>query len=42
MISRSGLNKAAVSLANKNARIAWALVNNRFMNHTELSVMILG
>ncbi|WP_408672955.1 hypothetical protein [Xenorhabdus koppenhoeferi] len=25
----SGLNKAAVALANKNARIAWALVNQQ-------------
>ncbi|QTL39720.1 IS110 family transposase [Xenorhabdus budapestensis] len=27
LISRSGLNKASVALANKNARIAWARVN---------------
>ncbi|WP_230333187.1 hypothetical protein [Xenorhabdus nematophila] len=29
VIARSGLNKAAVALANKNARIAWALVNQQ-------------
>nr|WP_233437471.1 IS110 family transposase [Xenorhabdus nematophila] len=29
VIARSGSNKAAVALANKNARIAWALVNQQ-------------
>ncbi len=29
LIERSGINKAAVALANKNARIAWALVNKQ-------------
>ncbi|WP_408646948.1 transposase [Xenorhabdus lircayensis] len=29
VITRSGLNKAAVALANKNARIAWVLVNQQ-------------
>ncbi len=29
VIARSGLNKAAVALANKNARIAWALVSQQ-------------
>ncbi|WP_335673761.1 IS110 family transposase [Xenorhabdus hominickii] len=29
LIERSGTNKAAVALANKNARIAWALVNQQ-------------
>ncbi|WP_081989189.1 MULTISPECIES: hypothetical protein [Xenorhabdus] len=29
VITRSGLNKAVVALANKNARIAWALVNQQ-------------
>ncbi|REF28589.1 hypothetical protein BDD26_3525 [Xenorhabdus cabanillasii] len=29
VIARSGLNKAAVALANKNARIAWALINQQ-------------
>ncbi|MBA0018214.1 IS110 family transposase [Xenorhabdus nematophila] len=29
VIARSGINKAAVALANKNARIAWALVNQQ-------------
>ncbi|WP_275384161.1 IS110 family transposase [Xenorhabdus bovienii] len=29
VIARSGINKAAVALANKNARIAWALVSKQ-------------
>jgi transposase len=29
IISRSGVNKAVVALANKNARVAWALVNQK-------------
>lgn len=29
IIARSGVNKAVVALANKNARIAWALVNQK-------------
>ncbi|OTA14782.1 transposase [Xenorhabdus vietnamensis] len=29
LIERSGINKAVVALANKNARIAWALVNQQ-------------
>ncbi|WP_445082118.1 hypothetical protein [Xenorhabdus taiwanensis] len=29
VITRSGLNKAAVALANKNARIEWARVNQQ-------------
>ena len=29
IITRSGVNKAVVALANKNARIAWALVNQK-------------
>ncbi|CBJ88662.1 transposase (fragment) [Xenorhabdus nematophila ATCC 19061] len=29
VIARSGSNKAAVALANNNARIAWALVNQQ-------------
>ncbi len=29
VIARSGLNRAAVALANKNARIAWALVSQQ-------------
>ncbi|MEX0446206.1 transposase [Xenorhabdus sp. SGI246] len=29
LIERSGVNKAVVALANKNARIAWALVNQQ-------------
>ncbi|MEY8712033.1 IS110 family transposase [Mangrovibacter phragmitis] len=29
LITRSGVNKAVVALANKNARVAWALVNQK-------------
>jgi hypothetical protein len=29
VIARSGVNKAVVALANKNARMAWALVNKK-------------
>ncbi|WP_345883623.1 transposase, partial [Shewanella algae] len=29
IIARSGVNKAVVALANKNARIAWALINQK-------------
>ena len=29
IITRSGVNKAVVALANKNARVAWALVNHK-------------
>ena len=29
LIARSGVNKAVVALANKNARMAWALVNQQ-------------
>lgn len=35
IIARSGMNKAVVALANKNARVAWALVNQK----TEYKVM---
>ena len=29
IIARGGVNKAVVALANKNARIAWALINQK-------------
>ncbi|MFC0139424.1 IS110 family transposase, partial [Erwinia mallotivora] len=29
IIARSGVNKAVVALANKNARITWALINQK-------------
>ncbi|MCB4425674.1 IS110 family transposase, partial [Xenorhabdus nematophila] len=34
VIARSGITKAAVALANKNARIAWALVNQQSVDET--------
>lgn len=40
IITRSGVNKAVVDLANKNARIAWALVNQKTMYIAKISHFI--